>query len=761
MNRFVYYCVLGVILLLLEPPGYVSLRWSRSTSTSGAMGGLSLLFDPCDSGCQCYDQEDVQENDTMKKHFMVVCKHSNLSWWHQYEVDYVDVAQQIPSNTTNLVFWKFPSLNVGMVLFQSILHPLLMNLTIYDCMQLDLLPGALDGKMFYSIRGINISNNFMKSYKIRKETFSLLVNLREVLLIKNHVLDVIETHAFKLLPKVEVINLTGNSIVEIHQEAFYNLPQLASLDLSYNFLKTIPGEDIIQLPSLKWLAMDGNLWNCSCDMEWILLLDKSMFSSLAVCRYPPELNGTLLHQLNFTHFQQCRPIFKWGSILILAEYSGLFLLSLISGIYMRIVWKRFRRKMLVECGQIVFSTKDPLGSNVFKGKLKDGRDVAVKMISHVRKERCNELDKLLYLSKTNQFHENVVQYLLMEEDNNATYIALALYKGNLRDLLRDAVSSGDVNVLSQLTCQQCLCQITCGLAFLHKNNVQHRDIKPSNILWDVDSSGVHRFIVADLDLGRYSEEHSSNRPCYGSEGWSAPELWGTGKRTSAVDIFSLGCVFFYVLSRGGHPFASSVSNTVEELQDNIGSDHFSLESLNEHCNGSVAHMAIDVIGSMIQNHAKKRPSVVCVQQHPLFWTIDKQVDFYHKTGNRLDSKKYSIQLEQQLEQKSEEVFEGSWMERLPKAVRKDVDGFKKQKTHIRGLLRVIRDKIEHFYKLRPELKDIYNNSPEGLVHFYNSHFPKLLLYTYRVRQEAEETSSQQQASQNISPHETQSKPATL
>ena len=46
------------------------------------------------------------------------------------------------------------------------------------------------------------------------------------------------------------------------------------------------------------------------------------------------------------------------------------------------------------------------------------------------------------LSKINQFHENIVQYLIMEEDNNATYIALALYKGNFRDLLRDAVSSG-------------------------------------------------------------------------------------------------------------------------------------------------------------------------------------------------------------------------------------------------------------------------------------------------------------------------------
>ena len=194
------------------------------------------------------------------------------------------------------------------------------------------------------------------------------------------------------------------------------------------------------------------------------------------------------------------------------------------------------------------------------------------------------------------------------------------------------------------------------------------------------------------------------------------------------------------------------SNTVEELQNNIGSDHFSLESLNEHCNGSVAHMAIDVIGSMIQNNAEKRSSVVYVQQHPLFWTIDKQVNFYHQVGNLLDSKKYSVQLEQQLEQQSEDVFEGSWMERLPKAVRNDLHSYKKQETSIRALLKVIRNRMEHFSKFRPELKAIYNHSPEGLVHFYNSLFPNLLPYTYRVWQhwkEAEETSLQQQVSQNI------------
>jgi serine/threonine-protein kinase/endoribonuclease IRE1 len=46
-----------------------------------------------------------------------------------------------------------------------------------------------------------------------------------------------------------------------------------------------------------------------------------------------------------------------------------------------------------------------------------------------------------------------------------------------------------------------------------------------------------------------------------TEGWMAPELEllynfnNTGQRLDkSIDVFSLGCVFFYVLTVGGHPF---------------------------------------------------------------------------------------------------------------------------------------------------------------------------------------------------------------
>ncbi len=54
---------------------------------------------------------------------------------------------------------------------------------------------------------------------------------------------------------------------------------------------------------------------------------------------------------------------------------------------------------------------------------------------------------------------------------------------------------------------------------------------------------------------------------YGTIGWAAPELWKGGKRTSAVDVFSLGCVFYYVLAKGRHPFRKI--DDLEQCQRNI------------------------------------------------------------------------------------------------------------------------------------------------------------------------------------------------
>lgn len=43
-------------------------------------------------------------------------------------------------------------------------------------------------------------------------------------------------------------------------------------------------------------------------------------------------------------------------------------------------------------------------------------------------------------------------------------------------------------------------------------------------------------------------------PGAGSSGWQAPEQLLHGRQTRAVDLFSLGCVLFFCISGGRHPF---------------------------------------------------------------------------------------------------------------------------------------------------------------------------------------------------------------
>jgi serine/threonine protein kinase len=47
-------------------------------------------------------------------------------------------------------------------------------------------------------------------------------------------------------------------------------------------------------------------------------------------------------------------------------------------------------------------------------------------------------------------------------------------------------------------------------------------------------------------------------------GWYAPEVCRKQRKTKAVDIFSAGCVIYYALTKGKHPFNGSAFDVVDE-----------------------------------------------------------------------------------------------------------------------------------------------------------------------------------------------------
>ena len=125
--------------------------------------------------------------------------------------------------------------------------------------------------------------------------------------------------------------------------------------------------------------------------------------------------------------------------------------------------------------------------------------------------------------------------------------------GSLKDLIQ-----GDYN--GPLIRDQTILfrQITSGLAHLHEKKIVHRYLKPSNILISCpDGSQVHPVLkLANFGIAR----NGKTGGCFplwkiaGSKSWLGPEIYQAVAFTVEFDLFSLGLVFGYSLSKGKHPY---------------------------------------------------------------------------------------------------------------------------------------------------------------------------------------------------------------
>lgn len=252
-------------------------------------------------------------------------------------------------------------------------------------------------------------------------------------------------------------------------------------------------------------------------------------------------------------------------------------------------------------------------------------------------------------------HPNVLRYFCTEHGPQFHYIALELCQASLQEY----VESPDLDRwgLEPTTVLQ---QMMSGLAHLHSLHIVHRDLKPANILMaGPDSQGQGRVVISDfglckkLPVGRCSFSLHSGIP--GTEGWMAPELLQLppDSPTSAVDIFSAGCVFYYVLSGGSHPFGESLYR-----QANILSGDPCLAQLQEETHDKV--VALDLVRAMLSLLPQDRPSAGWVLAHPLFWSRAKELQFFQDVSDWLEKEPDQGPLVSALEAGSYKVVREDW-----------------------------------------------------------------------------------------------------
>jgi hypothetical protein len=142
-------------------------------------------------------------------------------------------------------------------------------------------------------------------------------------------------------------------------------------------------------------------------------------------------------------------------------------------------------------------------------------------------------------------HPGIVEYLAHGVTGDGQpYLAMEWLAGEdlARRLVRGALSLADSLTLLRRT--------AAALAVAHQRGIVHRDLKPSNLY--LRDGEVERVAILDFGLARrrvFSHAITGTGGVIGTPAYMAPEQ-ARGERdlTSAVDVFSLGCVLFECLT---------------------------------------------------------------------------------------------------------------------------------------------------------------------------------------------------------------------
>jgi len=116
-----------------------------------------------------------------------------------------------------------------------------------------------------------------------------------------------------------------------------------------------------------------------------------------------------------------------------------------------------------------------------------------------------------------------------------------------------------------------ICQITSDLCdiigYLHNQNpaILYRDIKPSNIMITPNE----KVVLIDFGISKvYKSDTEQDTVCAGSNGYAAPEQYGSGKCCKQTDIYGIGMLLYFML-KGKSPLTGVEPLLDENYDHNI------------------------------------------------------------------------------------------------------------------------------------------------------------------------------------------------
>ena len=195
------------------------------------------------------------------------------------------------------------------------------------------------------------------------------------------------------------------------------------------------------------------------------------------------------------------------------------------------------------------------------------REVAVKVL---RGELSNDPVALLRFQReanasTALSHPNIVDIYDVGEENGYHYIVMEYVRGkDLKQLIaqRGALCKEEAVAIMK--------QLVSAVAEAHRRNIIHRDIKPQNVL--IKDDGTLKVVDFGIALAQDALQLTQSDSVMGSVHYLAPEVARGEAATRQSDIYSLGIVFYELLS-GEVPFhgEQAVQIAMKHMREEIPS----------------------------------------------------------------------------------------------------------------------------------------------------------------------------------------------
>jgi serine/threonine protein kinase len=177
------------------------------------------------------------------------------------------------------------------------------------------------------------------------------------------------------------------------------------------------------------------------------------------------------------------------------------------------------------------------------------RRVALKVLSRRHSANPESIDQFLAEARKigTLDHRNIIHLYDFENAGDRSFLVMEYVAG--RDLERIVSEDGR---LPPVKVAEYVRQAAAGLAHAHGKGVVHGDLKPANLL--VEEQGTVK--ILDIGVARLSD--AGNEPDEetgpGTSHYVAPEQASGGEIDHRADVYSLGCICYFLLT-GKPPFA--------------------------------------------------------------------------------------------------------------------------------------------------------------------------------------------------------------